>query len=42
MSRIGYIPGSDAVKEIVEINKLPFIKIESIFTHFAKADYVDK
>ena len=42
MSRIGYIPSDKAVQEIVEINKLPNIKIESIFTHFAKADYIDK
>lgn len=42
MSRIGYIPSDEAVKEIVDIDALPNIKIESIFTHFAKADYVDK
>ena len=42
MSRIGYIPSNEAAEEIVEISKLPNIKIESIFTHFAKADYKDK
>lgn len=42
MSRIGYIPSQTAVDEIVRISKLPNIKIESIFTHFAKADYIDK
>ena len=42
MSRIGYIPSDEAVKEIVAIDALPNVKIESIFTHFAKADYVDK
>lgn len=42
MSRIGYIPSKDAVDEIKEISKLENIKIESIFTHFAKADYKDK
>ena len=42
MSRIGYIPSQTAVEEIVRISKLPNIKIESIFTHFAKADYLDK
>jgi alanine racemase len=42
MSRIGYIPSDNAIEEIVEINKLSNIKIESIFTHFAKADYKDK
>lgn len=42
MSRIGYIPGKEAIDEIVHISKLPGIKIESVFTHFAKADYRDK
>lgn len=42
MSRIGYIPSKEAVDEIVKISILPNIKIESIFTHFAKADYKDK
>lgn len=42
MSRIGYIPSEESIKEIVEISKLPNISIESIFTHFAKADYKDK
>ncbi len=42
MSRIGYIPSKKAIDEIVEISKLPNIKIQSIFTHFAKADYADK
>lgn len=42
MSRIGYIPSEKAIDEIVEISKLPNIKIQSIFTHFAKADYEDK
>lgn len=42
MSRIGYIPSEEAVQEILNISKLPNLKIESIFTHFAKADYKDK
>ncbi len=42
MSRIGYVPSEEAVEEIVKISKLPYIKVESIFTHFAKADYQDK
>lgn len=42
MSRIGYIPCLEAVREIVDISTLPSIHIESIFTHFAKADYKDK
>ena len=42
MSRIGYIPCEEAVKEVLEINKLSNVHIKSIFTHFAKADYRDK
>lgn len=42
MSRIGYIPTDEAAEEIIQISRLPFIKIESVFTHFAKADYIDK
>lgn len=42
MSRIGYLPSEEAVDEIIQISKLPNVKIESIFTHFAKADYADK
>lgn len=42
MSRIGYIPCEEAVKEVSEINKLSNVHIKSIFTHFAKADYRDK
>lgn len=42
MSRIGYIPCTEAVREVVDISNLPDIHIESIFTHFAKADYKDK
>lgn len=42
MSRIGYIPSESAISEVVNISKLPNIEIESIFTHFAKADYKDK
>ncbi|MCR5736764.1 MAG: alanine racemase [Eubacterium sp.] len=39
MNRIGFFPNEDAVDQIKEINQLPGVKIESIFTHFAKADY---
>lgn len=42
MSRIGYIPCEEAVKEVLEISKLTNVHIKSIFTHFAKADYRDK
>ena len=42
MSRIGYIPSKETAQEIVKISTLPNIQLESIFTHFAKADYIDK
>jgi alanine racemase len=42
MSRIGYIPTDSAINEIIQISNLPYLQIESVFTHFAKADYVDK
>lgn len=38
MSRIGYLPGCNAVKEIIEIARLPGIITEGLFTHFASAD----
>ena len=45
MSRIGYMAVSDnreaMLDEIVEINNLPNLTIEGIFTHFAKADVPD-
>lgn len=42
MCRIGFFPNDKAVSEIIKISKLPNIEIEGIFTHFAKADEVDK
>lgn len=42
MGRIGYTVSDKSANEIAQISKLPNIKIESIFTHFAKADYADK
>ncbi len=38
MSRIGFLPGYSAVKNVVEISRLPNIIIEGLFTHFASAD----
>jgi alanine racemase len=38
MSRLGFMPGYSAVKNIVEISRMPGIIIEGIFTHFASAD----
>lgn len=42
MTRIGFMPGYSAVKNVVEISKLPGIIIEGLFTHFASADESDK
>lgn len=42
MTRVGFMPGYSAVKNIVEISKLPNIIIEGLFTHFASADEKDK
>ncbi|ACL77220.1 alanine racemase [Ruminiclostridium cellulolyticum] len=38
MSRIGFLPGYSAVKNVVDISTLPNIIIEGLFTHFATAD----
>lgn len=42
MTRVGFMSGYNAVKEVVEISKLPGIVIEGLFTHFASADEEDK
>jgi len=42
MTRVGFMPGYSAVKNVVEISKLPGIIIEGLFTHFASADEKDK
>jgi alanine racemase len=41
MSRVGFPPGYIAVKAVMEIQKLPGIIIEGIFSHFATADEKD-
>ncbi len=38
MSRIGFADTDESVETICEIARLPHIKIEGIFTHFARAD----
>jgi alanine racemase len=38
MTRVGFMPGYSAVKNVVEISKLPRIVIEGLYTHFATAD----
>ncbi|MCR5108672.1 MAG: alanine racemase [Lachnospiraceae bacterium] len=42
MSRIGFTCDEEGLKNIEEINKLPNIDIEGIFTHFARADERNK
>lgn len=42
MSRIGFFPDEESVKEIEAINKLPGIEIEGLFTHFSRADESDR
>ncbi|MCX8131264.1 MAG: alanine racemase [Clostridia bacterium] len=42
MTRVGFMPGYSAIKNVVEISKLPGIIIEGLFTHFASADESDK
>lgn len=42
MNRIGFKPTKESVEIVEKISKLPNIKIEGIFTHFACADEADK
>ncbi|WP_432665995.1 alanine racemase [Wukongibacter baidiensis] len=42
MSRLGMKPDEETVEIIKNINKLPNLSIEGIFTHFAVADETDK
>lgn len=42
MRRIGFEPNASSIKTILAISKLPSVKIEGIFTHFASADEKDK
>jgi alanine racemase len=42
MTRVGFMPGYSAVKNVVEISKLPGIIVEGLFTHFASADEKDR
>lgn len=42
MTRVGFMPGYSAVKNVVKISKLPNIIIEGLFTHFASADEMDR
>jgi len=42
MGRIGFLPGPQAVNEVAEIFTLSHIKVDGMFTHFAKADEKDE
>lgn len=42
MTRVGFMPGYSAVKNVISISKLPRIIIEGLYTHFASADEKDK
>jgi len=42
MGRLGFTPTVENVEQIVNINKLPNIKIEGLFSHFSSADEIDK
>lgn len=42
MTRVGFMPGYSAVKDVVSIMSLKGIVIEGIFTHFAVADEKDR
>ena len=42
MTRVGFMPGYSAVKNVISISKLPRIIVEGLFTHFALADEKDK
>lgn len=42
MSRIGLMPTEEAADRAAEMAKLPCLKIEGMFTHFARADETDK
>lgn len=42
MSRLGFLPGKKSVDVITEIAHIPGIVMEGLYTHFARADEVDK
>lgn len=42
MSRIGFADRQESVEEIKKISKLPNLRIEGMFTHFARADETDR
>lgn len=42
MGRIGFLPKAESIEDIIKLNNINNIEIEGIFTHFAKADEIDK
>ncbi len=42
MGRIGFHPDEDSLKEVEKIAALSGVEIEGMFTHFARADEIDK
>jgi len=42
MTRVGFMPGYSAVKNVVQISQLPGLILEGLYTHFASADETDK
>lgn len=42
MGRLGFLPGEEALQEILQLARHPHIEIEGLFTHFAKADENDQ
>lgn len=42
MSRLGFLVCEESIDEIKKISKLPGVKMEGLFTHFAKADETNK
>ena len=42
IGRVGFQPDDEGIAEIVRISRLPNILMDSIYTHFASADFKDK
>lgn len=42
MGRLGFLPDEDSVEDIIKIAKLPNLEIEGIYSHFSRADEMDK
>jgi alanine racemase len=38
LHRVGFLPGPEAIDQIEAISRLPHVKIDGIFSHFARAD----